>query len=113
MEVLNMLNTKYFIMQDPASRQAVARINPGAYGPAWIVKGIKYVQNSDQEMHALDSTSLRDTAVVQEKYKGSIKFPPQFDSSATIRVTLTPRGKLPGCWCEKAAALFLAVAGSD
>ena len=87
MEVLNMLNTKYFIMQDPASRQAVARINPGAFGPAWLTKGIKYVKNSDEEMQALDSTHLRDTAVVQEKYKTSIKFPPQYDSTASIRVT--------------------------
>jgi len=87
MEVLNMLNTKYFIMQDQSSRQAVARINPGAFGPAWLVKGIKYAKNSDEEMQALDSTHLHDTAVVQEKYKASIKFPPQYDSSASIRVT--------------------------
>jgi len=87
MEVLNMLNTKYFIMQDPASRQAVARINPGAFGPAWLVKGIKYAKDSDAEMQDLDSTHLHDTAVIQEKFKAAVKFPPQFDSTASIKVT--------------------------
>ena len=37
-------------------------------------------------MKALDSTHLRDTAVIQEKFKSAIKFPPQFDSAAVIKV---------------------------
>jgi len=87
MQVLNMLNTKYFIMSDPATRQPVARTNPGAFGPAWLVKGIKYVSNADAEMNALDSTTLRDTAIVQDKYKAVIKFTPQYDSTASIKLT--------------------------
>jgi len=86
MEVLNMLNTKYFIMGDATGRQTVARLNPDAFGPAWITKGIKYVPNADEEMKALDSTNLKDTAVVQDKFKSAIKFQPQFDSTATIKV---------------------------
>ncbi len=86
MEVLNMLNTKYFIMGDATGRQTVARLNPDAFGPVWIAKGIKYVSNADEEMKALDSTNLKDTAVVQEKFKTAIKFQPQFDSTATIKV---------------------------
>ncbi len=86
MEVFNMLNTKYFIIENPSNRQPVAQMNPGAYGPAWIVKEIKQVRNADEEMKALDSTHLRDTAVIQEKFKSAIKFPPQFDSAAVIKV---------------------------
>jgi len=83
-QVFNMLNTRYFIMQDPGTRQPVARLNPEAFGPAWIVKGIKYVRNADEEMKALDSTNIRDTAVIQEKYK--LASLPTFDSTATIRL---------------------------
>jgi hypothetical protein len=85
MEVFNMLNTKYFIAAAPGTNQAVAQINPGAFGPVWFVKGIKYVNNSDEEMKALDSTRLRDTAVIQKKFQAQVKSAPQWDSSATIR----------------------------
>ena len=39
MNVINMLNTKYFITQNPQNGQPVAQLNPGALGPAWFVKG--------------------------------------------------------------------------
>ena len=85
--VYNMLNTKYFIMNDPQTGQPVAQINPGANGPAWFVKNIHFVKNADEEMRALDSISTKDTVLIQEKFKGSIPFQPQFDSAATIQVT--------------------------
>jgi len=34
MRVFSMLNTKYFVQTDPTTRQEVARLNAGAYGPA-------------------------------------------------------------------------------
>jgi hypothetical protein len=86
MEVFNMLNTKYFIVQNPQTGKPVARLNPDAFGNAWLVKGIKYVDNANQEMQALDNTNLRDTAVVEKKYQSQIK---QFnvpDSSAYIKL---------------------------
>jgi hypothetical protein len=86
MQVFNMLNTRYFIVENPSNRQVVAQMNPSAFGPAWIVKGIKFVRNADEEMKALDSTHLRDTAVVEENFKPLIKLNPEFDSTATIKV---------------------------
>jgi hypothetical protein len=86
MEVFNMLNTKYFIVQNPQTGKPVARLNPDAFGNAWLVKGIKYVDDANQEMQALDNTNLRDTAVVEKKYQSQIK---QFnvpDSSAYIKL---------------------------
>ena len=47
-QVINMLNTKYFI-----SPNKQARINPGALGNAWFVKNIQQVDNADQEIKAL------------------------------------------------------------
>lgn len=86
MQVFNMLNTKYFIMNNPANRQPVAQINPEAFGPVWLVKNLHFVKNADDEMRSLDSIGLRDTAIIQQKYQSAIKFQPQFDSSATIKV---------------------------
>jgi hypothetical protein len=86
MRVFDMLNTKYFIVQNPQNGKPVAQLNPGAFGNAWLVKGIKYVDNANEEMQALDSTDLRDTAVVEKKDQSQIKQPPVWDSSAYIKL---------------------------
>lgn len=85
-QVLNMLNTKYFIIQNPQNGQPVAQMNPGNFGPCWLVKGIKYVENGKEEMKALDSTDLRDTAVVQVKFKSLIANAPVYDSASSIKL---------------------------
>jgi hypothetical protein len=86
MQVFDMLNTKYFIVRNPQTGKPTAENNPGAFGNAWLVKGIKYVNNADQEMDALDSTHLRDTAVVDKKFKAMIPQSPVPDSSASIKL---------------------------
>jgi hypothetical protein len=86
MEVFDMLNTKYFIVQDQQTGKPVAQINPNSFGNCWLVKGIKFVENADQEMAALDSTDLKDTAVVETKYKGNIKQAPVYDSIGYIKL---------------------------
>jgi len=48
MAVLNMLNTKYFIVR--GQQGPVAQSNPGHLGPAWFVHYIKWVPNPDQEI---------------------------------------------------------------
>jgi hypothetical protein len=86
MEVFNMLNTKYFITQNPQTGKPMAQLNPQAFGNCWLVSGIKYVETANQEMTALDNTDLRDTAVVENKFKSQIKEAPQRDSSAFIKL---------------------------
>lgn len=83
--VFNMLNTKYIITQG-ANGQPVAQVNPYAYGTCWLVKGIKYVKTPNEEMLALDSTNLKDTAVINESFKNIIPSLPQPDSTATIKL---------------------------
>lgn len=94
MKVFDMLNTKYFIVQDPQTGKPVAQLNPGAFGNCWLVKGIKYVDNADQEMAALDSTKLRDTAVVENKFKGQITSPPKYDSIGYIKLVQNLNDKI-------------------
>jgi hypothetical protein len=93
MGVLNMLNTKYFIGQGQ-NGQPIAQLNPGAFGPCWLVKGIKFVNSVNNEMLALDSTNLRDTAVVNESFKASIKQLPVADSLASIQISERQNDKI-------------------
>ena len=83
-QVLNMLNTKYVIVNNPQTNQPVAQLNTEAFGPCWLVKGIKFVANGREEMNALDNTSLKDTAVVQVKLKNNISSLPSTDSTAKL-----------------------------
>ena len=86
MKVYNMLNTKYFILENPATRKPVAQLNPEAYGTCWLVKGIKWVNNANEEMLALDNTDLKDTAVIEKSFQSTIAQQPEYDSSASIRL---------------------------
>jgi hypothetical protein len=86
MNVLNMLNTKYFIIENPQDRQPMAQPNPGAFGPAWLVKAIKYVNNSNEEMKALDSLNTKDTVVIDKRERSKVPFTPQYDSTASIKL---------------------------
>jgi len=84
MQVFNMMNTKYFIIANPQNGQPMAQMNPGAFGPAWFVKGIHFVKDGKEEMKALDSINLKDTAIVQEKFRSLITEMPVPDSAAVI-----------------------------
>lgn len=50
--VLNMLNTKYFIINGEQGPEA--RANPGALGAAWLVDSLAVVPDADAEMAALN-----------------------------------------------------------
>jgi hypothetical protein len=84
--VLNMLNTKYIIVQNPQTRQPMLYPNAGAYGPCWLVKGVKIANGPVEDIQALGKTNLRDTAIVQKEFSQFVT-QPQFDSAATIKLT--------------------------
>ncbi|RYY67434.1 MAG: hypothetical protein EOO13_14575, partial [Chitinophagaceae bacterium] len=86
MAVFNMLNTKYFVVQDPQSGQPVAQLNNGALGNVWLVKQVVLVENADAEMKALNNFNPKDTAFVDKRFQAKIKGQPQFDSTASIRL---------------------------
>ncbi len=86
MQAYNMLNTKYFIVNNPQDRQPIAQLNPDALGPCWLVKTIKYVNNADEEMSALDTFNPKDTVIIDKREQSKVPFAPQFDSAASIRL---------------------------
>lgn len=84
MNVFNMLNTKYFIAQNPQNGQVIAQLNPGALGNCWFVKAIVFAKNADEEMKILDSLNTKDSAVIDIRFKTAVGNQPLYDSNATI-----------------------------
>ena len=87
--VLNMLNTKYFIFPAGQQRQTVPILNPHAYGNAWFVNKVQYVNNANEEIDALDSIIPTETAVVDARFKDVLKGTMESykDSLSSIRLT--------------------------
>ncbi len=94
MQVLNMLNTKYFITQGQDG-QPRAQQNPDALGNAWAVSEIKMVNNANEEMAALDSLNPGYTVVVDKRFANLLEnAKASGDSSAQIRLTEYKPNKL-------------------
>lgn len=76
--VADMLNAKYIITTDPSNPLIV---NKGAMGNAWLVDDVKWVDNADDEMAAIDGVSidLRHQAVADNRFKEAL---PQIPSTA-------------------------------
>lgn len=90
MSVLNMLNTKYFIVKaqgnaENQSQEPIAMPNREACGNAWFVSEIKWVQNADSELSALSNFDPKKMAIIDKKYEKELNgFNPKKDSLSTI-----------------------------
>jgi hypothetical protein len=71
-DVLDMLNTKYIITQDPKTGNSGMRKNATAAGHAWIVQRIQFVKDADEEMKAISSFDPKNEAIVDSRYKSII-----------------------------------------
>ena len=85
-QILNMLNTKYIVLQNPQTGAPALIPNEGAYGPAWLVRTVKVVKDDVEELQLIGNTNLKDTAIVQQSFAANIT-QPQWDSSASITLT--------------------------
>jgi len=84
--VLNMLNTKYLIVEGKNGDRMPQR-NYGALGNAWFVNNWKIVPNADSEMTALTHFDPRHEAVVDTKFSGYLQgLNPSHDSASAIRM---------------------------
>jgi hypothetical protein len=71
-EVINMLNTKYFIGADKQGGE-IAQRNPGALGNAWFVSSVRYVKSADEEIKAIQDFNPDMIAIVDEKFKEQLQ----------------------------------------
>ena len=86
--VLNMLNTRYFIMPLQGGK-TVPIENPYAYGNAWFVDNVKFVDNANQELDAIGTLNLRHEAVADAKYRDLLKPVAEADTDSACLVTIT------------------------
>ncbi len=92
MPLYGMLNAKYVVLGDEMNG---LQINPFALGNAWFVKTVKVVDNADQELEELGKINPKDEVVVQKKFADIIgSTTPQYDSTATIKMTAYNPDKL-------------------
>ncbi len=71
MEILNMLNTRYFIVPDQ-NRQPAASFNEDALGNAWFIKEIEWVENADEEIEALYDFDPAVNAIIDQRFEEKI-----------------------------------------
>ncbi|RYG21596.1 MAG: hypothetical protein EOO07_02240, partial [Chitinophagaceae bacterium] len=71
-DVLDMLNAKYFITQDQKTGSYKMSRNATALGNVWLVRGVQFVKNADEEMKAISSFDPKLEVVVDEKFKGQL-----------------------------------------
>ncbi len=83
MDVINMLNTKYFISSNKQNKP-VAQRNPGALGNAWFVNKVKMVPDADAEIKALNNFDPSTEAIVDDRFEKNVKTSYTKDSIANI-----------------------------
>ena len=84
--VLNMLNTKYFILPLQGG-QTVPIQNPYAYGNAWFVDQLDYVQSANEEIEAVGKLDLRHQAVADAKFKAQLGEAVPQDTASVVTMT--------------------------
>jgi hypothetical protein len=88
MSVLNMLDTKYFMIPSQQQRnQYQVQKNDSAMGACWFVRDVKFVNGPVEEMKALDHFNPAQTAFVDNSFKSLVK--PITGSDSTAKITLT------------------------
>jgi hypothetical protein len=86
MDVINMLNTKYFIISQDGEPEV--RVNPNALGNCWFVKSYRLVNNADDELAALDDFDPGSEAIIDIRFQELVQgFNWQEDTSAYIKLT--------------------------
>ncbi|WP_329904784.1 YfhO family protein [Porphyromonas pogonae] len=67
-QVLNMLDTRYYIAPQENGQISVL-YNPQAFGPAWFVDDVAWVNNANEEMKSLNNVILNTTAVIDRRFE--------------------------------------------
>ena len=87
MSVINMLNTKYFIVKGSDGQPQPMR-NPDAMGNAWFVDSLVVVDDANAESAALSTLDLHTTAVLDRSFAGHVgNLVPGHDDAAHVRLT--------------------------
>lgn len=84
LDVINMLNARYFIIPDNNGNLQV-QYNDEATGNAWFVDSLHIVRNADEEIAALSSFKPETTAIIDQRFNKQLEgFTPHHDPTAFI-----------------------------
>ena len=84
--VLNMLNTKYFILPLEGG-QTVPVQNPYALGNAWLVDKVTYVDNANAELDLVGKIDLRHEAVAGKRFRETIGEGVKQEGTSLVKIT--------------------------
>ncbi len=86
--VLNMLNTRYFIVPVGSQKTPTPQRNPDAMGNAWFVDSLVVVDNANAESDALMQYDLHHVAVLDREFSSFLPEAPLVpDSLASVQLT--------------------------
>lgn len=91
--VINMLNAKYFILPLQGGNTVPLR-NPYAFGNAWFIDKVTYVDNANEEIAKVGKINLHHEAVADAKFKEQLGQSTTQDSSADVKITAYEPNKL-------------------
>jgi len=81
MNVINMLNTRYVITQQGVQR------NPEAFGNAWFVNSVEWVNTPNEEIEAIGDADLKKVAFVDTCWRSKVKGQNVMTQPAKIELT--------------------------
>lgn len=68
-QVLNMLNTKYVIVNP----DGIPLLNKSAFGHAWFADNVVMVNSADEEIDALGNNNLKNSAIVDNRFASQVE----------------------------------------
>jgi len=87
MGVINMLNTRYFILPGSEGRGEMPLKNPEANGNAWLVSSVKTVASADSEIVGLYHINTKTEAIAREANKAQLQMKDHYAAEGSIQLT--------------------------
>lgn len=86
LNVINMLNTKYFIIPGGEGRGEIPLKNTEANGNAWLVKTVFTVPNADDEIIGLGKINTKTQTILQSNFKTELGLKDTYDGEGSIKL---------------------------
>ncbi|MBA2612649.1 MAG: YfhO family protein [Bacteroidetes bacterium] len=86
LNVINMLNTKYFIIPGGKDQGEIPLKNPEANGNAWFVKTLFTVPNADDEIVGLGKLDTKTQTIMQDHFKTELGLKDTYDGEGSIKL---------------------------
>ncbi len=86
LQVINMLNTKYFIIPGGDQQGNIPLTNKQANGNAWFVSSLKTVASADSEIVGLFNINTKAQAIVNQKYQSELGLKDTYNAGGTIKL---------------------------